>query len=77
MAWIYVGLAVVGPVLAACTVWTLAVLSRVIAPPAAPSVTIQVTGARWWWEVRYLDDESGARLHDGQRDPLRSACRSG
>ena len=55
LAWIYVGLAVSVPVLAACTVWTLAVLSRVIAPPSPPSVTIQVTGHRWWWEVRYLD----------------------
>ena len=55
LAWIYVGLGVSVPILAICTVWTLAVLGRVIGPPSPPVITIQVTAHRWWWEIRYLD----------------------
>ncbi len=55
LAWIYVGLGVSVPILAMCTVWTLAVLARVIGPPSPPTMTIQVTAHRWWWEIRYLD----------------------
>jgi cytochrome c oxidase subunit 2 len=55
LSWIYIGLGVTIPILAICTVWTLAVLARVSSPPAPPPLTIQVTAHRWWWEVRYLD----------------------
>jgi cytochrome c oxidase subunit 2 len=55
LAWIYVGLGVSVPILAVCTVWTLAVLGRVAAPPSPPALTIQVTAHRWWWEIRYID----------------------
>lgn len=55
LAWIYVGLGVSVPILAICTVWTLAVLGRVSGPPSPPTMTIQVTAHRWWWEIRYLD----------------------
>lgn len=55
LAWILVGLGISVPILAICTVWTLAVLRWVIAPPSHPALTIQVTAHRWWWEIRYLD----------------------
>src|SRR5579864_6684863 len=40
LPWIYVGLGLSVPILAICTVWTLAVLGRVIAPPTPAAVTI-------------------------------------
>jgi cytochrome c oxidase subunit 2 len=59
LAWIYVGLAVSVPVLAACTVWTLFVLGEVMHPASKPQLTLQVTAHQWWWEVRYLDPVAG------------------
>ena len=32
-------------------------LGAVAAPPSAPSVTIDVVGHQWWWEVRYPDQQ--------------------
>ena len=59
MAWIYVGLGISVPVLAACTVWTLFVLGEVMHPASKPQLTLQVTAHQWWWEVRYLDPVAG------------------
>jgi cytochrome c oxidase subunit 2 len=59
LAWIYVGLGVSVPVLAACTVWTLFVLGEVMHPASKPQLTLQVTAHQWWWEVRYLDPVAG------------------
>ncbi|WP_372783499.1 cytochrome c oxidase subunit II [Phenylobacterium sp.] len=59
MAWIYVGLGISVPVLAACTVWTLFVLGEVMHPASKPHLTLQVTAHQWWWEVRYLDPVAG------------------
>jgi cytochrome c oxidase subunit 2 len=59
MMWIYVGLALSVPVLAACTVWTLYVLGQVLHPTTKPQLTLQVTAHQWWWEVRYLDPVAG------------------
>lgn len=35
------------------TVRTMAYFSE---PPEQPSLTIEMTGWMWWWEIRYLDD---------------------
>ena len=59
LAWIYVGLGISVPVLAACTVWTLFVLGQVMRPASEPRLTLQVTAHQWWWEVRYLDPVAG------------------
>jgi cytochrome c oxidase subunit 2 len=59
LAWIYIGLGVTVPVLAACTVWTLFVLGEVMHPASPPQLTLQVTAHQWWWEVRYLDPIAG------------------
>jgi cytochrome c oxidase subunit 2 len=60
LIWIYVGLGITVPLLAACTVWTLAVLGRVTHPAQAPTLTVQVTAHQWWWEVRYLGPQAEA-----------------
>jgi cytochrome c oxidase subunit 2 len=59
LAWIYVGLGISVPILAACTVWTLFVLGEVMHPASKPQLTLQVTAHQWWWEVRYLDPVAG------------------
>jgi cytochrome c oxidase subunit 2 len=59
LAWIYVGLGLSVPVLAACTIWTLFVLGEVMHPASQPQLTVQVTAHQWWWEVRYLDPVAG------------------
>jgi cytochrome c oxidase subunit 2 len=59
LAWIYVGLGLSVPVLAACTVWTLYVLGQVLHPAQPPRLTLQITAHQWWWEVRYLDPVAG------------------
>jgi cytochrome c oxidase subunit 2 len=55
LMWIYVGLGISVPVLAACTIWILVVLGEVMHPASAPKLTLQVAAHQWWWEVRYLD----------------------
>jgi cytochrome c oxidase subunit II len=59
LAWIYVGLGLSVPVLAACTVWTLFVLGQVMHPARKPQLTLEVTAHQWWWEARYLDPVAG------------------
>lgn len=59
LMWIYVGLGLSVPVLAACTVWTLVVLAEVMHPQTPPAITLQVIAHQWWWEVRYLGGPSG------------------
>jgi cytochrome c oxidase subunit 2 len=60
LVWIYLGLGITVPLLAACTVWSLAVLGQVTHPAEAPTLTIQVTAHQWWWEVRYLAPRADA-----------------
>lgn len=60
LAWIYVGLALSTPVLAACTVWVLVVLGQVMHPATPPALTLQVTAHQWWWEARYLGRDGAA-----------------
>lgn len=59
LIWIYGGLAISIPVLAACTVWTLMVLGQVMHPPRPAVLTLQITAHQWWWEARYLDPAGG------------------
>lgn len=53
--WIYVGVAISVVVLFGTTVWTLSVLSRVMAAPSPTTITIQIDAHTWWWEARYVD----------------------
>lgn len=43
--------------LAGCVGWTMVTLAAINRPPRQPSVTIEVTGRQWWWEVHYLDKD--------------------
>ena len=42
-------------VLAGSVAWTMVTLAAINRPPRQPSVTIEVTGRQWWWQVHYLD----------------------
>lgn len=56
MAWIYIGIGISTVVLFGSAVWTIFTLSAVAAPRSAPTLTLEVTGHQWWWEVKYLSD---------------------
>jgi cytochrome c oxidase subunit 2 len=34
-----------------------AVLAEIAQPPGKSSLTVEVTGKQWWWQVRYLSDD--------------------
>jgi cytochrome c oxidase subunit 2 len=82
LAWIYVGLGITVPILAACTVWILVVLGHVIHPTRPAMMTIQVTAHQWWWEVRYLGDTgrptftTANEIHIPADQPIRIELRS-
>ena len=57
MAWLYIGVGVSTVVLIGCVVWTMFVVAAVAIPAHAADLTLQVTGAQWWWSVRYKSDE--------------------
>lgn len=54
---IYVGLVASTLVLFGVTIWTMVTLADVAAPPSQPSVSIEVIGHQWWWEVKYLNSD--------------------
>jgi cytochrome c oxidase subunit 2 len=54
-SWIWVGVGLSSFVLVFAIVWTMQVLAQVTSPPTRASLTIEVTGHQWWWQVRYLD----------------------
>ena len=57
---IVVGVIIVPAIILVLTLWfTVATDVATAAPPADPSVTIEVIGHRWWWEVKY----AGAPAH--------------
>jgi cytochrome c oxidase subunit 2 len=53
LSWIYVGVAVSIVVLAISFGGTLVTLNAASRPRITPSLTIDVTGHQWWWEVTY------------------------
>ncbi len=55
-SWLYVGVGVSTLVLIACTVWTLFTMAALAMPHT--DLTVQVTGAQWWWSVRYPNTDS-------------------
>ena len=58
--WIVVGGIITPAIILAVTLaFTIATEVATAAPPADPSVTINVIGHRWWWEVKY----AGAPSH--------------
>lgn len=57
LGWLWIGVGVSTLVLLFSIVWTVKVLAGIEAPPAAPAVTIEITGKQWWWRARYLSND--------------------
>jgi cytochrome c oxidase subunit 2 len=60
LPFIYVGISLTFVALVAFAVWNYKVLAAVAMPPPNTAVTVDVTGHRWWWEVRYEGSGSAA-----------------
>lgn len=56
--WLWFGVGLSTLVLLFSIVWTVKVLAGIQAPAQKPAVTIEITGRQWWWQVRYLADDS-------------------
>lgn len=56
-SWIWIGVGISSVVLIFSVVWTMQVLAKVNWPAKNPTLTIEVTGHEWWWQVRYLSDD--------------------
>ena len=56
LRWIYVGLGATIAVLLVAFAGTMVTLNAASHPPVQPSLTLDVTGHQWWWEVRYADE---------------------
>jgi cytochrome c oxidase subunit II len=54
--WIWIGVGLSTLALLITVVWTVKVLADIQSPPTSPSVTIEITGKQWWWQVRYMAD---------------------
>ncbi len=57
VAVVYAGLILSTAVLLGVTIWTMMTLADVAAPPSKPTVSIEVTGHEWWWEIKYLSSD--------------------
>ena len=55
LAWIYVGTAITMVILLVAFAGTMVTLNAASRPRVAPSLTLDVIGHQWWWEVRYRD----------------------
>lgn len=55
--WIWIGVGITSVTLLASVVWTMVVIADTNSPATKPALTIEVTGHRWWWAVRYLSDD--------------------
>ena len=62
MNWIYIGTGISTCILSALMVYSMMVLNAVAKPPAAPEVTVTVTGYSWWWKVEYEHPDPAQRL---------------
>ncbi|MGQ9366394.1 cytochrome c oxidase subunit II [Azospirillum sp. ST 5-10] len=82
LRWMYIGLALTTVALLASVVWTMSTLAAIHEPPAEPTVTIEVTGHQWWWEVRYTSRdasrvfETANEIHIPVGVPVRFKLRS-
>lgn len=57
-AWIYWGVGVTTIVLFVTMVWTFVTLAKTGPQPEPAALRLEVTGHQWWWEVRYLADDT-------------------
>jgi cytochrome c oxidase subunit 2 len=62
LSWLWIGVGLTLLALLFTIVWTMQVLANVQAPAVAPRVTIEVTGRQWWWQARYLSDDTSRQF---------------
>ncbi|HEY4276040.1 MAG TPA: cytochrome c oxidase subunit II [Rhizomicrobium sp.] len=55
--WLWLGVGLSALVLLISVVWTVKVLADIQAPGSRPSITIEVTGRQWWWQVHYISPD--------------------
>jgi cytochrome c oxidase subunit II len=55
LAWIYAGTAITVVILLVTFTGTMVTLNAASRPRITPSLTLDVTGHQWWWEIRYRD----------------------
>ena len=55
LAFIYWGVGLSMPVLVAMAVWNFVATRAIAGPARRPRMTVEITGHRWWWEIRYRD----------------------
>lgn len=53
--WIYIGTGATIAILVAVFIATMVTLTAAAHPPKTPSLTMDVTGHQWWWEITYSD----------------------
>lgn len=53
--WIYIGTGATIVILVAVFIGTMVTLTAAAHPPKTPSLTMDVTGHQWWWEITYSD----------------------
>ena len=58
--WIYIGTGSTFVVLCAVFVGTMVTLTAATHPSPTPSLTLDVTGHQWWWEVTYSDPSNAS-----------------
>ena len=61
LPWIYIGTGLSTIVLLGLVVWTMFTLAAIARPPRPPEFTIEIRAHQWWWEARYLDDQTSSR----------------
>jgi cytochrome c oxidase subunit 2 len=61
--WIYIGVGLSTLTLLGAMVWTGYTMAAIHKPASDPRLTIEITGHQWWWQVRYLGDDS-SRIFD-------------
>ena len=62
LPWIWWGTGLTFPIFVAMAVWTL-VTTRAVAEQTGPApFTLEITGHRWWWEVRYRTPQPAGDL---------------
>ena len=63
VSWIYIGVGLSTLALLGAMVWTGYTMAAIQRPPRDPKLTVEIIGHQWWWQVRYLSQDS-SRIFD-------------
>jgi cytochrome c oxidase subunit 2 len=58
VAWIYWGVGITTIVLFVTMIWTFVTLAATGPQPGPAAVRLEIIGHQWWWEIRYLADDT-------------------